>query len=94
MSDISKATSCPSCGLEFGKLLHHLCLHDGCPVRPTTRPMNELAEEGMRQGRAISASPRIWEYEGADGVWHECRSADDACMWAEDGRRIREKPAA
>lgn len=46
---------------------------------------------GLKEGReAATASTRIWEYEGADGVWHECRNADDACMWAEDGRRIRE----
>lgn len=56
-----------------------------------SRPLAELANEGVRQGRAISASPRVWEYEGIDGKWRECRNADDACMWAEDGRRIREK---
>lgn len=89
-TDVMKMTVCHKCGLEFNTLLHSFCLHEQCPVRGS-RTMSELADEGMRQGRAISASTRVWEYEGLDGVWNECRNADDACMWAEDGRRIREK---
>lgn len=89
-TDVMKMTYCPKCSLEFGTLLHHLCQHDDCPVREAAR-MRNLAEQGMRQGRKMGASPRVWEYEGFDGTWVECRNADDACMWAEDGRRIREK---
>lgn len=93
VENVLKMTSCPKCGLEAKTLLHPFCLHKQCPVRDATNAskMGKLASEGMRQGRATSASPRVWEYEGADGVWHQCRNADDACMWAEDGRRIREK---
>jgi hypothetical protein len=92
MDDVGKMTACPKCGLDAKSLLHPLCTHKKCPVRDAFR-MRALADEGMRQGRAISASVRIWEYEDIEGNWREARNADDACMWAEDGRRIREKLA-
>jgi hypothetical protein len=95
-ADVLKMTSCPKCSLAANTGLHRFCQHKECPVRDATNAarMKALADEGMRHGRELGGALRVWEYEGFDGTWVECRNAEDACMWAEDGRRIREKTAS